>query len=443
MKLSEHPSVKDYHAQNVVPANVNRPSYEMLKTLCLAEGADDFGVISLDHEAIKDQRDEILAVFPKTRAIISIVAQLNKDNIRCPDRSVSDFEYLQGFEKMASVSRQIVRKLNLLGVRAVNPSIGFPMDMSKWPEKMWSISHKPIAVAAGLGVMGHHRLVAHPKYGSFILLGSILIDCQPNEFSQPLDFDPCLNCRLCVTACPVGAVSKNGHFNFANCMTHNYRDRVGGFSNWVENVVSSHNAKEYRQKVSDSETVSVWQSLSYGICNKSSYCMAVCPAGTDVLGDYLEDKKQFKESVVDPLKNKTETIYVVPGSDAQAHVTRRFPHKTARLIGNGLRPNSVEGFLGALPLVFQPNQAKDLNAIYHFTFLGNEKLKGTVEIRNKTVSTHPGHVGNPDLEITADSDAWLKFLAKEGHIVKYLITRKIRIKGSPKLMKQFADCFPA
>jgi len=59
-------------------------------------------------------------------------------------------------------------------------------------------------------------------------------------------------------------------------MTHNYRDRMGGFQSWVENIVTSDNIKTYRRKVSDKETVSMWQSLSYGICNKSSYCMAVC-----------------------------------------------------------------------------------------------------------------------------------------------------------------------
>jgi|APSaa5957512576_1039674.scaffolds.fasta_scaffold15997_1 hypothetical protein len=37
MKLSEHPSVKAYYDQEVVPPKIIRPSYEMLKSLCLAE----------------------------------------------------------------------------------------------------------------------------------------------------------------------------------------------------------------------------------------------------------------------------------------------------------------------------------------------------------------------------------------------------------------------
>jgi hypothetical protein len=29
--------------------------------------------------------------------------------------------------------------------------MGFPMEMDRFPEKIWTVSHKPIAVAAGLG----------------------------------------------------------------------------------------------------------------------------------------------------------------------------------------------------------------------------------------------------------------------------------------------------
>jgi putative sterol carrier protein len=54
-----------------------------------------------------------------------------------------------------------------------------------------------------------------------------------------------------------------------------------------------------------------------------------------------------------------------------------------------------------------------------------------------------GLEGKPDLHVSADSQTWIKFLSKEVNLVKALLTRKIKIKGSPKLMMAFAKCFPS
>jgi hypothetical protein len=56
----------------------------------------------------------------------------------------------------------------------------------------------------------------------------------------------------------------------------------------------------------------MWQSLSFGANYKAAYCMAVCPAGDDVIGPFLKDRKGFLEGVVQPLQKKSETVYVVP-----------------------------------------------------------------------------------------------------------------------------------
>jgi hypothetical protein len=115
----------------------------------------------------------------------------------------------------------------------------------------------------------------------------------------------------------VGAIGADGHFDFSACYTHNYREFLGGFGDWVENVVESRDARDYRRRVSDSETASVWQSLGFGPNYKAAYCLAVCPAGEDVIGPFLEDRKGYLTRVVDPLQAQEETLYVVPGSDAQ------------------------------------------------------------------------------------------------------------------------------
>jgi epoxyqueuosine reductase QueG len=76
------------------------------------------------------------------------------------------------------VAHRIVAALERAGIRAVNPAMGFPMEMDRFPGKIWVVSHKPVAVAAGLGHMGIHRNVIHPKFGNFILLGTVLLDAE-------------------------------------------------------------------------------------------------------------------------------------------------------------------------------------------------------------------------------------------------------------------------
>jgi formate hydrogenlyase subunit 6/NADH:ubiquinone oxidoreductase subunit I len=39
--------------------------------------------------------------------------------------------------------------------------------------------------------------------------------------------------RLCVAACPVGAIKKDGEFDFVARSVHNYREFMGGFTDWA------------------------------------------------------------------------------------------------------------------------------------------------------------------------------------------------------------------
>jgi putative sterol carrier protein len=84
-----------------------------------------------------------------------------------------------------------------------------------------------------------------------------------------------------------------------------------------------------------------------------------------------------------------------------------------------------------------------LNAVYHFTFTGQDEVKATVTIRDEKLQVSEGHNGQPDLRLTADTETWLRILRKEANLVWALVRRKIRIQGSPKLLLAFGRCFPS
>lgn len=420
-----------------------RSDARRLRELALEAGADDAGLVSIDDPALDDQREDILAAFPFTRSLISLVMRMNRENIRSPARSVANVEFHRVGDETDAVAHRLARALEECGARAAYSAMAFPMEASKWPAKMWVVSHKPIAVAAGMGRMGIHRNVIHPKFGNFILLGTVVTDVEPPSYSRPLDFNPCLECKLCVAACPTGAIAPDGRFDFAACYTHNYREFMGGFSDWVDTLADAKDARRYREKVSDAETVSLWQSLAYGPNYKAAYCLAVCPAGEDVIGAYRDDKRNHLAQIVKPLQDKEETVYVGPGSDAEEYVKRRFPHKQTKRVGNGLRPTSVGIFIASLGLAFQRKRAAGLAANYHFVFTGSQRRSVTVAIADGTLRVDEGLVGKADLTVTADADVWIRFLRKETSLLWALLRRKINLRGDPRLLLAFGRCFPS
>jgi len=446
MNLAEHPTVRRFHeshGERPGPAEPPQPlDAAWLRQLCLDCGADDAGLVEISRPALDDQRADILRAFPPTRTLLSLVCRMNREPIRSPARSVANLEFHHTGDHANEVARKVVAALERQGVRALNPAMGFPMEMDQFPGKAWVVSHKPVAVAAGLGMMGIHRNVIHEKFGNFILLGTILLDAEVSETGRPISYNPCLECKLCVAACPVGAISAEGDFNFSACYTHNYREFMGGFTDWVEQVADSKDARDYRRRVSDPESASMWQSLSFGANYKAAYCLAVCPAGEDVIAPFLADRKAHVKETVRPLQEKEETVYVLKNSDAEEHAAKRFPHKRLKHVGNSLRPGSIKVFLEGAPHVFQPGKSAGLSATFHFTFTGDEPRRATIVIRDRKLTVADGHVGQADLHVTADAKTWIGFLKKEKSVVWALLRRKIRLKGPLKLLVAFGKCFP-
>lgn len=416
-----------------------------LRQLALACGADDAGCVGLGRAELDDQRADILRCFPATRTLLSIVCRMNREPIRSVDRSVANLEFHETTDHVNGVARAVVAALERQGVRALNPPGGFPMEAQHWGGKMWIVSHKPVAVAAGLGQMGIHRNVIHPKFGSFILLGTVLIAAEPEVAAVPIDYNPCLGCKLCVAACPVGAIAPDGAFDFSACYHHNYREFMGGFTEWVDHVVESRNRADYRSRVTPAETVSLWQSLGFGPNYKAAYCLAVCPAGTDVVAAYRENKGRHTRDFVKPLQEKIEPVYVIPSSDAEAYVRKRFPHKRVRPVQGTLQPRSVAGFLRGMPLDFQRNLAAGLDARLHFILregTGAPPVQATVVISGQKLTVQGGLEGVPQVTVEADGETWLAYLRGERGIVRALMTRKIKVRGSIATLKAYGRCFP-
>lgn len=72
-------------------------------------------------------------------------------------------------------------------------------DTSAILEKAW-------AVEAGLGWTGRNSLLVNPDFGSFLLLGGLVLDDECDLYDEPYPGHGCGECRRCVEGCPAGAL---------------------------------------------------------------------------------------------------------------------------------------------------------------------------------------------------------------------------------------------
>ncbi len=76
------------------------------------------------------------------------------------------------------------------------------------------------AARAGLGWVGKHTLLIHPRIGSYILLGGILstLHLPPPPEQQPVS-DHCGSCTRCIDACPTRAISPH-RVDASRCLSY-------------------------------------------------------------------------------------------------------------------------------------------------------------------------------------------------------------------------------
>ena len=310
-----------------------------VKRICMDAGADDAGLVDLERGALTGERAGILHIYPLARTVISLAMTHNRENIQSPARYVANEEFQHTRGKTSALARQILRRLNQHGIRGVVVNQEWPMAMERYPGKLWDVSHKIVAVEAGLGHMGMNRLVLHPKFGSGIQLESILIDGVMDEYDQPLKDNPCIECGLCAAVCPTGAITRGQPFDFMACLTHTYRDNHIGFNNLIEAVVTSKDMDEYRTRFDDRETGFMWQSLMFGMNYRCCYCMAVCPAGEEAGALYRKDKRTHVERIFKPLRDRKERVYVTADSKAETSAGRN-ANKEVMIVKGLARPSA-------------------------------------------------------------------------------------------------------
>ncbi len=83
------------------------------------------------------------------------------------------------------------------------------------------VLEKAYAAAAGLGFIGRHGLLVHPRFGSFVFLGVVLTDAEVmQDVERPAPSAGCGACTACLAACPTGALRTPFQLDVHRCLAH-------------------------------------------------------------------------------------------------------------------------------------------------------------------------------------------------------------------------------
>lgn len=79
------------------------------------------------------------------------------------------------------------------------------------------LSDRAVAERAGIGFSGKNASIITKEFGSFVYLGEMITNI-PFVADKPVE-DTCGDCRICLDACPTGALVQGGQLNANQCLS--------------------------------------------------------------------------------------------------------------------------------------------------------------------------------------------------------------------------------
>jgi len=179
-----------------------------LKELAREKGADLVGIAPLERFATAPADQHPTRYLPEANSVISMAIRVNRAGLKTILSGTSIYSYcVFGFkainERLNHLAYQVARFVEDEGFEAYP----VPANAPRNPRTLKAeISHRHVAVAAGLGEMGWGLNFLTPQYGAWQKLISIFTSA-PLEPDRPFQGSLCDRCLKCVKICPVGAIS--------------------------------------------------------------------------------------------------------------------------------------------------------------------------------------------------------------------------------------------
>ncbi|MFT4569657.1 MAG: epoxyqueuosine reductase QueG/putative sterol carrier protein [Hyphomicrobiaceae bacterium] len=452
-----------YDNVTIEPRFVASPvGWDTLKA-SLLEFVDDVGLVSIDHPALAHEVDEIRYVYPHARSLIVMIGEENKPSLQSRYLPTANHELYQCEERLFSWGSKTLALLKGFGGEGLTTTVGWPQEVSqRWSDKIWPLSHKLAAQAAGLGVIGTSRNFLHERFGAYCLIDTIVTNLEfaPEEYAArpTMDWNPCLSCNLCVVSCPTDAIRSDGEFDFFACYNHTYRDSIPGFLDIMRDAAEG-KPKRFEKRWSDAEVAAMWQSLAFKVEYRCFNCVATCPAEIhEAFHAEKSERLRYKEEHVRPLTHTRRTVEeqlvidtptvreeldIPPGQWRTPHDPTRPGQAGTRLVQlQRIRVSNIDSMMRMMPMYFRYKEAKGIDVTFQFDLSGEGGGQWAMRVVDQRCSVTPGPAEAPDIRIACPGTTLLGIHRGEINPVVELLRGRIKLKGRKELFLLMPRLFP-
>jgi epoxyqueuosine reductase len=157
------------------------------------------------------ERLDVTQLLPGAKTVVVFANNYYRDDAEAEDSPIARYARGRDYHSTLRDRMKAFRK----AVQNAYPGIGTYGSVDSGPlmEKVW-------AARSGLGYVGRNGCFITERFGSWVLLATVILDAEVDSYGDGPTADRCGPCRKCLVSCPTGALVGHGRVDARACLSY-------------------------------------------------------------------------------------------------------------------------------------------------------------------------------------------------------------------------------
>lgn len=158
-----------------------------------------------------EKRVDPSLLVPGSKSIVSVILNYFPSETQLDDTAPVLSKYAYGKDYHKVIKNKLNNLLHFINKEITSANGRAFVDSAPVLDRVW-------AAMAGLGWIGKNSMLINPKTGSFVFIGSLIIDLELT-YDKPIN-DHCGGCNKCMQACPTHAIQEPRVIDSNRCISY-------------------------------------------------------------------------------------------------------------------------------------------------------------------------------------------------------------------------------